>query len=436
MTIFKIKVKSLFLLTALGLSTITYAGEKNAAKEVALDHVVAVINQEVITESQVNGEVEDLQAIMTAQKAHNPQVDIPTMSEQALRDQALQRLINRSLQAQYAKKMKLQISDEVVDQTIGDIAKQNSMDMTAFSQELAKEGITLNEYRGKIRQQLIERELKQKIIVPRVQVSAAEVQQALQDPENPANQKQLFFVRDYLVEVPEGADQTTITAANEKAVRVLQMVKEGKDPEAQDAETIELGWRKPHELPDVFAQKLITMKKGESQGPVLTANGYHVLQLVDLKQSAQTQSANEYQLRHILMKPTSVFTDNLVKQQLNKIKKEIEAGAEFAKLARKYSEDFTTAAKGGELGWLRLRQLPSEFVAPVQKLKKGQVSEPFKNDEGWHLLYVEDTRALDDTQALREQETRAWIFQKKVQVESEKWLAKLKESTFIKIETA
>lgn len=403
-------------------------------KDELLDDVVAVVNQQVITESQVKNEMADIQTLMEMQRLQNPSADIKPLSNKELRKQAIERLIKRSMQMQYAKKVKIDINDKMVDEAITVIASQNNMDLATFTQMLEQQGMTLNEYRKKIHQQLVERELKQKVIAPQVKISDAEIQAGLRDPNNPMNSRLRYLVHDYLIELDDDADNKMVSQAQATANKVLNKMKKGHQPSYQEAEMIDLGWRQLHELPPVFAKLVKNMRKGETHLPIQTANGFHVLHLADVEEPYQNHKAHEFKLRHILMKPTALLTDNLVKDKLNDIIKETQKGTEFSKLARKYSEDYDTAHKGGDMGWLKRREFPPSFVGPVSTIREGQVSQPFKTDAGWHIVYLEKVREKEDANAMREQETKNWLFQQKIAEESEAWLAKLRENTYIQME--
>lgn len=405
-------------------------------QEQVLDSVVVVVNSEVITESQVQFEMQDMQATWQARQLQNPDLDIPSLSPNDLRTEALQNLVDRSLQRQFAKKAKIEITSKQIDETISAIAQQNNLDMTGFEKVLEEQGMTISQYRKKIHQQLLDREIKQRAVAPKVKISDQEIQAGLNNPENPLNFRHRYLLQDYLVEVSENADEKSLKMAKAAAARIASQLKAGKQPNTTDAEFLDFGWRRMHEFPDVFAENVKDMKKGEVRGPIMTANGYHVIKLADKQSPYENHQTHEYQVRHILMKPTALLTDNLVKKQLNKIRNEVAQGTAFSKLARKYSEDYTTAPKGGDMGWMSVRQMPPKFAQAVSDLRKGDVSQPFQSEAGWHLLFIENVRSKDDSQAMLEQETKSWIFQQKIQDEYETFIKKLRENTFVQYTNA
>jgi len=406
----------------------------SAPAEELLDSVVAVVNKEVITETQLKKEIAEIEMMYQYQRLRDPNANVKIPPLGQLREKALQSLIDRSLARQFAKRAKIEITAEQIDATIDDLAAKNNMDRETFIQALQNDGITLNQYRDKLRNQLLDRDVKQKVIAAKIKIEDKEIQEAMSEPNNPLLSKQIYLVQDYLVEVPDGASEATRNKAKQKAEKIKTLLSKQGAISATDARYVDLGWRLLHEMPSVFADKVTEMDKNEISTPFLTNNGYHVLHLVDIKPAYDGHMSHEYRLRHLLMKPTALLTDNLVQQQLHKIREEIQKGTPFAKLARKYSEDFDSAADGGDMGWLRVQDLPPFFVENIRGLQTGQVSVPFKSPAGWHLLFVEDSRVVDDSQAMREEDVKQWLFHKKLQEETKKWYKEMRKTSFIKIE--
>ena len=141
---------------------------------------------------------------------------------------------------------------------------------------------------------------------------------------------------------------------------------------------------------------------------------------------------SETRARHILMRPSVVMDEAKIRTTLADVRSQLVAGADFAELAKQYSED-PTADQGGELGWLPRGATVPEFQQVMDALEPGQVSEPFRSRFGWHLVQVLERRQRDATdEALREQ-ARQLVFQRKLEEASAAWVRRLREEAYVEI---
>lgn len=141
---------------------------------------------------------------------------------------------------------------------------------------------------------------------------------------------------------------------------------------------------------------------------------------------------SETRARHILMRPSVVMDETKIRTTLADVRSQLVAGADFAELAKQYSED-PTADQGGELGWLPRGATVPEFQQVMDALEPGQVSEPFRSRFGWHLVQVLERRQRDATdEALREQ-ARQMVFQRKLEEATAAWVRRLREEAYVEI---
>ncbi|HBG30785.1 peptidylprolyl isomerase [Candidatus Macondimonas diazotrophica] len=141
---------------------------------------------------------------------------------------------------------------------------------------------------------------------------------------------------------------------------------------------------------------------------------------------------SETRARHILMRPSVVMDEAKIRTTLADVRSQLVAGADFAELAKQYSED-PTADQGGELGWLPRGATVPEFQQVMDALEPGQVSEPFRSRFGWHLVQVLERRQRDATdEALREQ-ARQLVFQRKLEEATAAWVRRLREEAYVEI---
>lgn len=254
-----------------------------------LDRVVAVVNEKVITQNQLNAVLADLQ--------REPQAPgQPPLSAAELRTKALDMLINQSLQLQLAAHDKLTISDADVNKAIAQIAQQNNLNVAQLKEALAKQHISYTQFYKHLHDQLLIHQLQQRIFAGRVTVSDQEVQAYLKNPPAQLTTNTQYRLDDLLLPLDQAAPAATVTTAQATAEQLLTQARKGISfvqlaKSTVGAQQAELGWRNANELPTVFAAQVLTMKPGSIIGPIRAPNGFHLLKLLDVKGQTQTLTA-------------------------------------------------------------------------------------------------------------------------------------------------
>lgn len=393
-----------------------------------VDGVAAVVNQEVVTQAQVQ---EQIDAIVAEYK----RTQQPLPAEADIRKRALDGLIEEKLQLQTADRMGIKVDDGTIDKAINDIASRNNISVDQLKEALTSDGVNFNEYRDEIRRQLTLQSLQQAVVASQIFISEKEIDHFIKSSQNPTKKQTQYLLQDYLVAIPEGADEAKIQTLREQAQTLQQRLTAGETISEKEATATDLGWRKPGALPSVFEKALQNMKVGEFKGPLQAANGFHILQLVDVKNGLKHE-VSEAHLQQILMVPTRQLNDTKTKDYLNKVSTEIKSGVMFSKMAKKYSQDPRSAGKGGDMGWQKIDELSPAFQHAINTLKPGDLSEPFKTDDGWHLVKLLAVRTVDDTKAQERDQVRQWLFQRKFVEERADWLKQLREANYVKIHDA
>lgn len=410
-----------------------------------LDRIVAVVNDSVITQRQL-----DQQTILMKQQLQSANTPLP--SEQELREKVLQHMIDAELQLQLAKKVGLQVGEANVDQAISDIAKRNGATVQQLKENVIKQGMSYDQYRKEIQRQIIISQVEQHEVGARVVVSEQEINDMLQHmPKQPQQQSSssaatAYHIEDLLIPLSDKPTQQQITAASQKAKTILEKVRSGQafSQLANDSQTdakplvnSDLGWRNASDLPTIFIAAIKNLQPGQTSDVIQAPNGFHILKIIAIKgapaQSEQPMLASTH-VRHILIKTTPLVNDAQARQRLLEIRADILRGGDFAKLAEKYSQDPGSAAKGGDLGWVPPGALAPQFEAAMNQLKPGQISEPVKTQFGWHLIEVLDRKKEAQTSQgyLREQ-ARQLVFQRKFEEALQNWLRQLRATAYIKI---
>ena len=173
-----------------------------------------------------------------------------------------------------------------------------------------------------------------------------------------------------------------------------------EDPSAKDNGG-DLGYFTAFQMVYPFEKAAYDTKVGEVSMPVRTRYGYHLIKVVD-KRSAR----GEIHVAHIVVKPKSE-TDGEANAQtkINEIyQKSLSGESTFEDLASKFSDDPTSAKKGGELAWFGTGKMVVEFEDAAYSLKNnGDVSQPFKTSFGWHIVKRLDYKPLPSFESMEKE---------------------------------
>lgn len=398
----------------------------------ALDRIVAVVNDDVVTMTELDREVETI-------KARLQDEGIPVPVDNVLRSQVLDRLIMKRLQLQLAERNGIRVDDETLNRTIQRIADQNGMSLSQFRNAIERDGFSFVMFREDIRDEITISRLKRRHVDSRVIVTEQEIDQFIANEMMGDNAKDEFHLAHILIAVSESAGPDDIRAARDQAEEVQAGLQSGKDfrqmaIEHSDGQQAldggDLGWRKAGELPTLFARVVPNMEVGEVSKIIRSPSGFHIVKLVD-RHSGERHLVTEYQARHILIKPNELVTDAGAREQLLSLRRRIDGGEEFAALARAFSEDKATAVEGGDLGWVKPGELAPRFASAMETLQPGEISMPFKSRFGWHIVQVMDKRRVDDTEEFNRTKARQVIHERKVEEEYRQWVRRLRDQAYV-----
>lgn len=405
---------------------------KNTPSAVSLDRIVAIVNDEVITESQLNKDI----AIFKKQSQHA----VP--AEKALRHQVLENLVDVELQRQMAKNFNIEVSDERVNSTIHDIAQKHHLTEVQLQEKLRQEGINFNDYRQNLREQLTIHELQRHELGKTITVTDQEVDDLLASMHGQLSAPTAYHVQNILIPLPDEPTSEQVVVAKKLADHVLVKLRRGSDMQqlaiAESTNGMllqsgDFGWRKLGELPEVFAFYVKTMQAGDVSGPIRAGNGFHVIKLVAIQGGTVRHNTTQTHVRHILIKTNAIVSDAQAKERLLIIKRKIENGAAFEVMAQTNSQDLMSAGKGGDIGWVNPMALDPSFVKAMDQLKPGQMSQPFATQYGWHLIQVLDRKQVDDSKEFRRMQAKEIIYRRKAGEAVQNWLHQLRSQAYIKI---
>jgi peptidyl-prolyl cis-trans isomerase SurA len=399
----------------------------------SLDGIAAVVDEDVILTSELDRALNNVLAQYAGRQDQLPPRDV-------LQRQVLERLILMRLQTARAADTGVRVSDQEVDGAIASIAAQNKLSPDQLRQQLAHDGMSYDDFRASLRDELMTQRLRQRFAQSRISVSEAEVDAALK-----AQGGDQYHLAHILVGLPDGATPEQIATGQQKIDGVKALIDKGEMTFAAAAvrysdspnalEGGDLGWRSVDEIPTAFANAIRTLQKGQVIGPIRGPSGFQLLQLVDTRSSdagaGASQSVTQYQARHILVRAGG--DDAKAKAKIDTLRARIAGGADFAEVAKKDSEDAFSKDSGGELGWFTQDQFGPEFGDQVAGLQDGQVSAPFKTQAGWHIVQREGTRQVDASDENRRAQMRERIGQRKLEDEWDRYLREMRGEAYVDI---
>ena len=398
-----------------------------------LDRIVAVVNSDVILESELDLRVA---VVLKQLQAHNT----PPPPADVLRKQVLDQMIVNRIELQQADIHGITVSDDAVNQALNRIATGQGLTLDQLPDRLKADGVSYVEFRQDLREQIIIHNLEQQVINDQMHITPQEVQDQVREDLNGGVSGTQYHLAHILVATPPNPTPDEVAAAQKKANDLYQKLKAGADFAATAVASSDdqlalkggdLGWRKGSELPTVFASVVEQMKPGDVTEPIPSAIGFHIVKVMDVKSSDNKYVVTETHARHILIRPSELMTSDQAKAKIESLHQQIAAGADFAKLAQENSADTGSARNGGDLGWVDPGTLVPEFEDAMNKLQPGQVSEPFQTQYGWHIVQVLGRREADQTDEYRKNKAYEAIFNRKSDEIIQQWVNEAKDTAFI-----
>jgi peptidyl-prolyl cis-trans isomerase SurA len=400
-----------------------------------LDKVVAVVNDNVITESELLAQTEILRQQILAKNMQLP-------SESVLRKQVLQHLIDVDLQLQMAKNTDITVDSTELDEAIKKIATDNKLSLTQLREEVSKQGLSWEEYRENIHKEMVISRLQQRAVGKDIVVSTQQVDDYVKTSHHNEKSQQLFHVQNIVIPLSEEPTTEEVNKAHHKANVLLTKIRQGEDfNRAAIAESSgefaleggDLGERHLAELPEIFANEVVNMKVGEVAGPIRTGNGFQLLKLVSINENKERHEVTKTHVRHILLKQAANMTTAEAEKQINNLYEQLKSGKDFGLMAKQYSLDAASAVKGGDLGWVDSDELVPQFAEVMNALPVHVISKPVKTVFGWHLIEVLERKTVDDSESYKRQQVRQFLQQRKFNEAVQSWQQHIRTDAYVKV---
>jgi peptidyl-prolyl cis-trans isomerase SurA len=408
------------------------AVQPSPSRVVPVDRIVAVVNDEVITQNDLNERQALLARQFQRQGGQLPEPDV-------LARQVLERMINDLLQVQLAKETGIRVDDATLDRTIERIAQENKLSLADFRAALERDGIKYPRFREDIRSEILLARLREREVENALVVTDAEVDTELAREARDKTGDSEFRLAHILVLVPPQAGNEQIESRRRRALQALAELRRGADfsqvaatySDAPDAtQGGNLGWRPAARLPTLFLESLERMQPGEVSDLLRSPNGFHVVKLLEKRGKTAAAGVQQSHVRHILLRAREGLSEAEARERLQRLRERIVGGADFAELARLHSED-ASAQKGGDLGWVAAGDTVPEFERAMDVLKVNEVSQPVQTPFGWHLVQVVERRSDELSEDRKKVAARQAIRARKADEAYQDWLRQTRDRAFV-----
>lgn len=407
------------------------------AKTVPLDKIVAIVDEDVVMESELERQLAQVRAQMRSRNA-------PLPDEADLKKQVLEHLIVQRIQLSMAERGGMQLAPEEIDQAIARLQRNNGLTLEQLQEQLANDGLSLNQLRQQIAQEILIQRVQQYSVNRRIQVSEQEVDAFLASEEGKFWLSPQYLLGHILIPFEDSGVGSDLKQTQAKANRVLEQLKKGQDfrqmavaySAGQNAlKGGDLGWRKSVELPELFSEQIKAIDTDESNrlrisNPFKSGAGFHFLKIYDKRGSEKTV-IKQSKVRHILLKPSEILSDVEALEKIQALRSEAMEKDNFAELAKLHSEDIGSKLSGGDLGWSLPGKFVPEFEETMNNIQVGRVSQPFRSQFGWHILLVDERRDENMTDTVIKNQAVNLLRQRRFNEELQIWLQEIRGQAFV-----
>ena len=399
-----------------------------------IDRIAIVVDEDVIMQSELEERFEAVRSQISSQKnARMPSDDV-------LNKQIEEQMIIESLQLQRAERAGIRISDEEINNTLAQIAKENNLSLNEFKEALTVDGISWSGMRSRVSRELKINRLQQGTMRRRIQVSEQEIKNFLSSELGSNLTADQYRLGHILIPIPENPSNNDLKTASSQANSIFAKIEEGDDFRAlalefssgqNSLEGGDLGWRKAAQLPTIFSDLVDNMGIGETRSPIKSGRGFHILKLFNKRGASTEGKIAQTRVRHVLVQPNEIRSENEANDLALSLRTEVVEGRDFKEIAKLYSDDPGSALSGGDLGWSRKGIFVPEFEKIMADSEINELSSVFKTVHGYHFLEVTGRRIEDFSERYRMSQAENFLRNQRFDQELSNWLREIREDAFI-----
>jgi peptidyl-prolyl cis-trans isomerase SurA len=404
------------------------------AKMVVLDRVAAIVNDDIVLQSELNQRTKAIYLNIQESGTQPPAEDL-------LKKQVLERLISERIQLNIGFSAGVRISENEIDKTLARLAAGSKVSIQDYLAGIEASGISISDWRQEIANELIMSQVQQGSVMRGIHISEQELNNFITSEEGKLMNSPDIMLGQILISVPSSATVSDISAAKKKLDDLSAQINQGADfkqlaiTNSDDQSALkggDLGWRKQAQLPSLFIDAIENLQPGEISKPVRSGAGFHLLKLYDRRGGGEKLIEQHFS-RHILLTPNEIRNEEETVALLNEIRSKLQAGEDFIIQAKEHSEDPGSALKGGELGWSTPGAFVPIFEKTMNSIALNEISKPFQSQFGWHILQVTDRRMQDFSDEILRNRADNLLRQRKYSEELQVWLQKIRDEAYIEI---
>ena len=403
------------------------------AQRVLLDKVIAIVDEDVVLQSEVNTRVAEIQA--QAQRANQP---LPENFE-TFKSEIIEALVIENIQMQLAERVSIRFDDDTINRILGNMANNNNMSFDDYVNTLENAGVYL-ETREQVRKQMTIQELQRGMVNRRITITQQEINNFLNSQMGREMIAADYFLEHVLIPISAGdsadvREKKTALAANiissaKQSASLRSAVSDVKNSNSFEIGGTEFGWRKAEQLPGIFSNLVTSMELGGVSDLIEAGNGLHIIQLAD-KRGGTEQFVNQTRIRHIMLSPNEIRDEAQAEREIRQLRQRVLDGEDFATLARQNSDDASSVVAGGDLDWVNEGGMPPAMEEVIKELDVDEVSETFRTDGGWHVAKVEGRRLQDLSSQYMDSQAESALRNRKFDLELQNWLLEIREEAFV-----
>ena len=401
-----------------------------------IDAIIAIVEDDVITDNELQKEVTNIKHEMRAKGRELP--DNPSLYRQVL-----ELMINQSILKQEALRRGVTITETQLNTTMQNLAQRNKKTLAEFREVLLSENIDYNEFRDQIKDKLLISSIQTSYAHKNVDITEQEVDDFIKRSGTDSESLE-YKLAHILIALPDGATSEQVTNAIEEVQGLLKKLRNGASftdlanefsAGSNALQGGDLGWRKLAEVPSLFTPLAQKLKINEYSEPVRSPSGFHIVTLTDKRDSKQV-IVQQMHARHILIKPDTLTSDEDARSKLESLREQIVQGADFGELAKVHSDDPGSKGLSGDLGWFEPKTMVPAFEKMLLQTEPETISPVFRSQFGWHILQVLGTKIIDETAESKRNTIRAQLSNQKRDEVLELWQRRLRDQAFVKIITS
>lgn len=401
---------------------------------VSLDRVVAIVDKDVVLESELNDRKASIMERLRGQYQQLPPEDV-------LNKQILDQLIIERIELGMAERYDIKVDEAEIDEAVGRVLQKNQITQAQLEADLRTQGLTLAGLRKQMRNELTISHLQQGVVNSRIKVTDQDINNFLASSDGKFATSPDFHIGHILIAVSSSADADAIAASEKQANEIYQKLQAGSDFSqmaisfSNDQAALQggdIGWRKLAQLPELFGNQMADLAVGQVSKPFRSGAGFHILKNIEQRGGGE-QLVEQTHGRHILIKTSEIMDDAQAREKLLGLKARIEKGEDFGKLARENSEDTGSMLSGGDLGWSMPGMFVPEFEEALKNTAIGSISRPFKSQFGWHILQVIERRKEDMSDRMKRNQAANVLRSRRFDEEFQLWLTQIREEAYVEV---